>query len=79
MNNYNYLKKDHKKVSTLFKKILSASSPKVREKIFLEIKKELELHADPEHLTFYKALAKKSKGKDDAKHGDKEHKEIKNP
>jgi hypothetical protein len=71
------LKKDHRKVSAIFKKIIAASSSKVREKLFLEVKKELTLHADPEHATFYKALQKSQEGKEDAQHGDKEHSEIK--
>jgi hemerythrin superfamily protein len=77
MDIYNYLKKDHKKVSSLFKKIIAEKSAKQREVYFLQVKKELELHADPENNTFYKALSKNSKGTDDAQHGKKEHSEIK--
>ena len=74
---YDYLKKDHQKVSALFKKIIAATTGKARELLFLEVKKELELHADPEHNTFYKALSKSTKGMEDAEHGDEEHDEIK--
>ncbi len=77
MNIYTYLKKDHAKVARLFKKIIAANSNKIRKLLFLQVKKELELHADPEHTTFYKALKESSKGKEDVSHGDKEHNEIK--
>lgn len=77
MDIYAYLKKDHKKVSVLFKKIIATKSSKIREQLFLEVKKELELHADPENDTFYKAISKQNQGENDAKHGEKEHKEIK--
>lgn len=77
MDIYTYLHKDHLKVSKLFKEITSSSDQLQRESLFLEVKKELELHADPERDTFYKALEKKAKGKEEAEHGTEEHKEIK--
>ncbi|MBA2657328.1 MAG: hemerythrin domain-containing protein [Tatlockia sp.] len=77
MDIYTYLHKDHLKVSKLFKEITGSKDQKERERLFLEVKKELELHADPEHETFYKALEKKAKGKEDAEHGTEEHDEIK--
>lgn len=77
MDIYTYLHKDHLKVSKLFKEITASTNQKEREKLFLEVKKELELHADPERDTFYEALKKKPKGEEDAEHGTKEHTEIK--
>ena len=77
MDIYSYLHKDHLKVAKLFKEITASKDQEERVRLFLEVKKELELHADPEHDTFYKALEKKPKGKEDAEHGDEEHKEIK--
>jgi hypothetical protein len=77
MDIYTYLNKDHLKVSKLFKEITASKNQAEREKLFLEVKKELELHADPEHDTFYKALEKKPKGREDAEHGTEEHQEIK--
>lgn len=77
MDIYQYLHKDHLQVATLFKQITTAKDQVEREALFLEVKKELELHADPEHETFYKALGKKSKGKEDAEHGTHEHDQIK--
>ena len=77
MDIYTYLHKDHLKVSKLFKEIIASKNQNEREELFSEVKKELELHADPEHNTFYKALEKKSKGKEDSEHGSEEHNEIK--
>lgn len=77
MDIYTYLHKDHLKVSKLFKQITASKNQAEREQLFLEVQKELELHADPERDTFYKALEKKSKGKEDSEHGIEEHKEIK--
>lgn len=74
---YSYLKKDHQKVADLFENIIAASSQDEREKFFLEVEMELELHADPEKNTFYKALAQRKKGEEEAKHGKEEHKEMK--
>ncbi|WP_058533921.1 hemerythrin domain-containing protein [Legionella saoudiensis] len=77
MDIYTYLHKDHLKVSKLFTQIIDSPDQKERERLFMEVKKELELHADPERDTFYKALEKRAKGKEDAEHGEDEHKEIK--
>lgn len=77
MDIYTYLHKDHLKVSKLFKEIIASKDQKEREKLFLEVQKELELHADPERDTFYEALEKRVKGKEDAEHGNEEHEEIK--
>lgn len=77
MDIYTYLHKDHLKVAKLFKEIKASQDQKERKRLFLEVAKELELHADPERDTFYKALEKRAKGKEDAEHGIDEHKEIK--
>ncbi|MFJ1270206.1 hemerythrin domain-containing protein [Legionella lytica] len=77
MDIYNYLHKDHLSVSKLFKQIIDSQDSEERKRLFIEVKKELELHADPERDTFYKALEKRAKGKEDAEHGEEEHKEIK--
>jgi hemerythrin superfamily protein len=77
MDIYSYLHKDHQKVSKLFKQITASKDQQERETLFLEVTKELELHADPERKTFYKALEKKAQGKEDAEHGIDEHDEIK--
>jgi hypothetical protein len=78
MDIYTYLQKDHRKVARLFKNIISSRTSKEKKRLFLELKQELELHADPEHHTFYEALRTNNLiGEEDAAHADKEHNEIK--
>ncbi|MCD6040035.1 MAG: Hemerythrin cation binding domain protein [Gammaproteobacteria bacterium] len=77
MNIYTYLKKDHQKVKQLFKKIILAKTSKERENYFLEIRKELELHATSEDATFYKAIKINSKNNKIVEHAEEEHAEIK--
>ena len=78
MDIYTYLKKDHKKVSSLFEETVNTAKSEARLQLFSEIKKELTLHADSEQATFYKALNKTQESKDEAKHAKDEHKDIKN-
>ena len=77
MDIYDYLKRDHRKVSQLIKAVIKAENAGERKKLFLQIKKELELHADPEDKTFYQELKKNKTGKEDAEHAEKEHDIIK--
>ncbi len=77
MDIYDYLKKDHRKVSALFKKIIEEQNISERQNLFLQIQEELELHADPEDKTFYQAMRKNSAGKKQIEHGEKEHDAIK--
>lgn len=78
MEIYSYLKKDHRKVSMLFKKILAAKTDATRQKYQDKIIHELLLHASSEQETFYKKLKEYDKSKECAKHGDKEHNDILN-
>jgi iron-sulfur cluster repair protein YtfE (RIC family) len=52
------LKQDHKKVSTLFKKLLSKKEPSLsqRKELFKELNTELTAHAEVEEKVFYPAL-----------------------
>lgn len=77
MDIYNYLERDHKKVAKLMRQVIKASNHRSREKIFLEIKQELELHADPEKDTFYKAIKEHGDPNNEINHGEEEHDEIK--
>ncbi len=77
MNIYEYLKKDHQKVSTLFKEIKNTDSITDQEVFFAELKEELLLHAESEHATFYKALKSYPKTKEIVQHADKEHAKMK--
>jgi len=76
MDIYNYLKKDHRTVSKLFEKILSAKSPDKRETLFEELKTELTLHSETEHNTFYKTIRAHKEIKEMIEHADAEHKNI---
>lgn len=79
MDIYNYLKKDHQKVADLMEQVLANQNPATRENLFLEIKKELTLHADTEEVTFYKAIEEATKNQnvhEKIEHADEEHDEI---
>lgn len=78
MDIYNYLKKDHKLVEELMRKIISTISLDKRKDYFDEMKKELLLHAETEHQTFYQALRDNGDDelKEKIKHADKEHSEV---
>lgn len=76
MDVFNYIKKDHKRIDDLFEQIIATKSKTEREQLFEILKTELILHAASEQDTFYKALKKSAKGKDEALHAIKEHKEI---
>lgn len=60
MDIYTYIKKDHRKVDSLFKKVLLHDDPVMRKKIYGQIKNELEVHAAGENATFYDILQKES-------------------
>ncbi|MFO1241749.1 MAG: hemerythrin domain-containing protein [Rickettsiales bacterium] len=76
MDIYAYLQKDHRHVSELMEKLLSARSKTRRKAIFDEICSELTLHAETEEATFYKALEKKSQTEEKMEHAHEEHDEI---
>lgn len=76
MNIYNYLKKDHLKVSELFESILSTKSIAKREKLFEEVKNELLLHSKAEDSTFYAALKEHEETQDIIQHAEEEHQEV---
>jgi hemerythrin superfamily protein len=76
MEIYTYLKKDHRKVSMLFKKLLAAKTNSIRKTHQDKIIHELLIHAASEQETFYKKLKKYDKSKECAKHGVQEHNDI---
>jgi hemerythrin superfamily protein len=77
MNIYNYLKKDHRKVSDLMEQVLAVKNPRQREEIFDEIKYELTLHSETEQATFYAALENEPEAEERIEDAEEEHKEIK--
>lgn len=58
MHIFEFLKEDHKKVNTLFEKIVSARSDNRRETLLQDVKQELLAHAHAEDAVFYETLAK---------------------
>lgn len=76
MDIYNYLKKDHRKVSQLMEKLLASDKVSERESLFEEIKTELLLHAKTEQATFYKALENRRQTGEKIEHAEDEHKEM---
>ena len=77
MDIYSYLKKDHKKVNSLFKQIINTKNTRSRKKLFQVVKQELLLHAKAEQATFYKALENNDKSSEKVEHAIDEHSEIK--
>ena len=70
------LKKDHQKVKELFEKAEEAEA-KQQEKIFEQIKTELETHARIEETVFYPAVQEHEELKDMVLESLEEHKQIK--
>ncbi len=69
MNVFTLLQRDHEKVSSLFKQIQQgfgqADTPE-RHRLFRELKKELELHAEVEALHVYRVFQQAEATRDDA-------------
>ena len=76
MNIYNYLKKDHRKVSKMMEDLLDTQDGAKRMEIFEEIKTELLLHAKTEQATFYKALENRKPTEEWIEEAQGEHKEV---
>ena len=76
MDIYDYLKLDHEHVKKLFKQFEDSNLLERKKQIAYLITQELLVHAHSEQETFYKALKKFELTKDDALHGQEEHKEI---
>ena len=77
MKIYDYIHKDHKKVSALFKKISAAKTAKMKNELYQKIFSELTLHLVSEENTFYLTLEKYSQSEPKVEHGEEEHTEIK--
>jgi len=76
MDPFELLKKDHEKVSELFKRI-EASSGKAKIEIFGQLKDELEVHTAIEEMIFYPALEKANETRDLTLEAYEEHKVVK--
>lgn len=76
MDPFELLKKDHKTVSDLFKRIETASG-KAKLGVFKQIKSELELHTHIEEAIFYPALENAKETRDLTLEAYEEHKVVK--
>lgn len=76
MDAFELLKKDHKKVSQLFKEI-EAASGQTKKEIFARLKTELDVHANVEERIFYPALENKEEARDITLEAYEEHKVVK--
>jgi hemerythrin-like domain-containing protein len=79
MDVYQLLKQDHEKAKQLFDKLGNTSdgAEKTRERLFAQLKQELELHAEVEEKHFYPALRNNKETKDLVAEALEEHKEMK--
>jgi hemerythrin superfamily protein len=78
MDIFQILKKDHQTVKELFKK-LEATGPraaKSREKLFSQLKNDLEAHTHGEEETFYSALKEHTEMQDNIEEAMDEHETV---
>lgn len=77
MNIFEEIRKDHDVQRKLLKQLVETSGDtKNRDKIYTELKKELEIHANAEERHFYKPLISNDMMQEKARHGIAEHHEI---
>jgi DNA-binding FrmR family transcriptional regulator len=76
MDPFELLKKDHKKVSTLFKQIESAAGD-AKLRIFRQLKSELDVHAHVEETIFYPALEREKETREITLEAYEEHRVVK--
>jgi len=74
-----FLKREHARVSTLLEKIADTSegAVKTREKLFDQIRTELEIHAQIEEKHLYPRAKKEPELRDLEKHAEEEHGQVK--
>ena len=78
MDVYEILKEDHETVAKLLKKLDQITeATETREKLFLELKTELTLHAYIEELHFYPSLKDKKESKEITLEAYEEHRLVK--
>jgi hemerythrin superfamily protein len=71
------LKKDHKAVKDLFKKIAANKNAKQQKELFEQIKTELETHTHIEETVFYPAVEENPEMEDMVAESLEEHKQVK--
>jgi len=78
MDLYQLLKQDHQKVKRLFEQLSDTSdrTVKSRERLFAQLKQELELHTEVEEQHFYPALGDRDETKDLVEEALEEHNDV---
>lgn len=77
MNIYDRLEKDHQKQRDLCEAIKATrGDSEKRNKLWKELRIELEAHASAEEQAFYSELMKEPKGTDETRHAVEEHQEM---
>jgi hypothetical protein len=82
MNVFTLLRHDHEQVASIFKQIhegLGQTDTPERHRLFRELKRELELHAEVEDLHVYRVFQQAEPTRDDAVRALDAHREIKKP
>lgn len=77
MNALELLKQDHRTVSQLFKQAEATENDKQKERLFQQIKTELETHTHIEETILYPALKQHEDLKDLTLEAEEEHKQVK--
>jgi iron-sulfur cluster repair protein YtfE (RIC family) len=78
MDLYQLLKRDHQKAKRLFERLGETSiTSKARQRLFAELKEELELHTEVEEKYFYPALQHHNETRDLVEEALDEHREAK--
>jgi iron-sulfur cluster repair protein YtfE (RIC family) len=79
MDLYQLLKQDHQKAKRLFEQLSDTSdrAVKSRERLFTQLKQELELHTEVEEQHFYPALRDQEETRDLVEEALEEHSEVK--
>ena len=77
MNAIQLLKEDHKKVSHLFGKVKASDSDSEKQKLFEQIKEELEVHTHIEETVFYPKIREEKELEDIVLEGIEEHHQAK--
>lgn len=79
MNAFALLKEDHKRVAGILEKIDATTERgvKTREELFIQLKTELDIHAEIEETIFYPVLEKHDETRDITLEGIEEHRIVK--
>jgi iron-sulfur cluster repair protein YtfE (RIC family) len=77
MNVFELLKQDHQKVSGIFQRIEAASATAERQQLFVQLKQELDLHAQVEETILYPALKQAEETRNITLEAYEEHQEVK--